>query len=211
MRQHVKDQIVAATGQKLSPVYGRGSRECYRLGGSAPLGNGGDLSPTGEGHVHDMSVPRSRSWGNRYPRWIRAIVSALSRLLIRKPSTREPREPGSFLILQCGLDFTVIVPVTKGHPYTWSTWQWRMGQSQHGQRLQQHIHWRGESIYLEEGEFELQLSPHKELDGSEHPGWVNNFDLLCRGDLLHLYTNKPAPKSGSHRVYYFGNSTDVWG
>ena len=44
------------------------------------------------------------------------------------------------------------------------------------------------------------------------PGHGSNscFQIGRSGPIVHLFTNKPASKSGNHRVYWFGNSRAVW-
>mgnify|MGYP001197867392 CR=1 FL=1 len=174
MRRHARDRIVSEIGLRLTPVYGAGSRHCYRST------NSGDHSPD------EPRRPGGGGGGLGY------------------------QEPGPVLILQCGLDFTVVAPLRADRTGSWSAWKSRMGKAQGGRRLQQHIHRRGQSVSIEERRFTHRLNAHVQGDGTRHNGWVQRFDLLVSGDVLHLFVNKPATKPGAHRVYYFGNSLAVW-
>ena len=117
-----------------------------------------------------------------------------------------------FLLLQCGLDFTVVVPVSPSHPLSWCPWRNRLGKTKDGTRLHQHITRTASGVTLQEQSFAVppRIDTHPDGNGGRHPGWVNNFDLIAEGDLCHLFTNKPDEKAGNTRKYFFGQNPEIW-
>ena len=116
-----------------------------------------------------------------------------------------------FLLLQCGLDFTVVVPVSSSHPLSWCPWRRRLPMNQAG-RLQEHITWATSGITLQEPRFPIhpRIDEHPDENGGRHPGWVNNFGLIAEGDICHLFTNKPNEQPGNIRKYWFGQNPEIW-
>ena len=117
-----------------------------------------------------------------------------------------------FLLLQCGLDFTVVVPVSSKHPLSWYPWRNRFGRTRDRNRLHQHITWSSSGIFLKEEHLPVspRLDSHSDGRGNHHPGWVNNFDLIEAGDIFHLFTNKAAQMDGNTRKYFFGQNPEIW-
>jgi hypothetical protein len=153
MRRHALNQLRQETGLNLTSLHGQPSRHCYLLGDAK---NGCVV------HLY-TNKPNTRPGTHRIYYFGNSVeVWGLKR---------------SFLILQCGLDFTVIAPLDPLHPYSWNRWMNKMGSSQSGTRLQQHIHWDGLGVRIKEKDFTATLSA---LYGGEnsHPGWVNSFGLL---------------------------------
>jgi len=116
-----------------------------------------------------------------------------------------------FLLLQCGLDFTVVVPVSPSHPLSWCQWRRRLPMNQAG-RLQEHITRATSGITLQEPTFPIppRIDEHPDGSGGRHPGWVNNFGLIAGGDVCHLFTNKPNERPGNIRKYWFGQNPEIW-
>ena len=123
-----------------------------------------------------------------------------------------PERAQVFLLLQCGLDFTVVVPVSSKHPLSWFPWRDRFGRTRDGSRLHQHITWSSSGIFLKEEKFPVppRLDSHSDESSSSHPGWVNNFDLIEAGDICHLFTNKPDQMDRNIRKYFFGQNPGIW-
>ena len=128
------------------------------------------------------------------------------------PESADPdRGEQVFLLLQCGLDFTVVVPVSSSHPLSWRPWRHRLPMNQAG-RLQQHITRATSGITLQEPRFSRppRIDEHPDGNGGRHPGWVNNFGLIAEGDVFHLFTNKPNERPGNIRKYWFGQNPAIW-
>ena len=117
-----------------------------------------------------------------------------------------------FLLLQCDLDFTVVVPVNSAHPLSWCPWRNRLGRTRDGSRLHQHITRTSSEIVLREQSFPIppRLDAHRDGNGETHPGWVNNFDLIAEGDTFHLFTNRADSPGGTTRKYFFGQNPEIW-
>lgn len=136
MRNHALEKLQQASGTKPVPAGNRGSRHCYRTGPDGPYFHIYTNKPK-------VRTPRHRIYffGNTETVW---------------------EDDDSVLLLQCGLDFTVVAPIV-----AWGTYRDRMGLAQEGHRLEQHVHWEEPLVQLREREdFVLNLDP-----------WVNNFDL----------------------------------
>ena len=116
-----------------------------------------------------------------------------------------------FLLLQCGLDFTVVVPVSSSHPLSWCQWRGRLPMTKAG-RLQEHITKATSGITLQEPRFPVppRIDAHPDGNGGRHPGWVNNFGLIAGGDVFHLFTNKPNERAGNIRKFWFGQNPEIW-
>jgi len=148
-----------------------------------------------------------------------AIHSPLSNNCYRATRLKTPGSDGHgndrkdqvFLLLQCGLDFTVVIPVSSSHPLTWCPWRHRLPMNQAG-RLQQHITRATSGITLQEPKFPRppRIDEHPDENGGRHPGWVNNFGLIAEGDIFHLFTNKPNERPGNIRKYWFGQNPAIW-
>ena len=117
-----------------------------------------------------------------------------------------------FLLLQCGLDFTVVVPASPSHPLSWHSWRSCLGRTKDGSRLHQHVTRNSSGITLQEPRFSdpPRIDQHPDGNGGRHPGWVNNFGLIAEGDIFHLFTNKPNEQAGSTRKYWFGQKREIW-
>lgn len=136
MRNHALQKLQEATGTRPLPTGNRGSQNCYRTSPDGPVFHIYTNKPK-------VRAPRHRIYffGNNEAVW---------------------EDHDSVLLLQCGLDFTVVAPIV-----AWGTYRDRMGLAQGGRRLEQHVHWEEPLVQLREREgFVLNLDP-----------WVNNFDL----------------------------------
>jgi len=175
----------------------------------------GPLDPTKEG----MKREALQQFLNSTDLVPMAIHSPLSNNCYRGTRLETPgsdghgndREDQVFLLLQCGLDFTVVVPVSSSHPLSWRPWRHRLPMNQAG-RLQQHITRATSGITLQEPKFPRppRIDEHPDGNGGRHPGWVNNFGLIAEGDVFHLFTNKPNERPGNIRKYWFGQNPAIW-
>lgn len=137
MRSHALQKLEDATGTRPLRTNNRVSRHCYRTGPDGPFVHIYTNKP-------NVRSPRHRIYffGNNEIVW---------------------GNDDSILLLQCGLDFSVVAPIAD-----WKSYQDRMGQADGGRRLEQHVHWEDPLVQLREKEgFVLDLDQ-----------WVNGFNLV---------------------------------
>lgn len=165
MRLHARQQIEEFTGETLQRVSGQPSQQCFRFGNKGPLL-----------HLH-VNKPALRRDSSR-------------RVYFFGEAAEVWDDSDAFLVLQCGLDFTLLVPIADWLPY-----KDQMGVSRGGARINQHIHlfkelveatdgvsWFEERVELcERDGFRLSLDGWG--GGSGRLDWVNNFfPLIDRAD-----------------------------
>ncbi len=145
MRSHALQKIEEATGHRLVQKWDRHSDLCYQVGPGGPyfhiFTNKPAIRAVRVNHLGNATQHRVYFHGNLAPVW---------------------DDPESVLVLQCGLDFSVVAPIPD-----WSCYRDRMGISQGGKRLEQHVHWDKPLVEIRERDgFLLNLEP-----------WVDNFCL----------------------------------
>ena len=147
MRLHARQQIEESTGETLRRVSGQRVQHCFRLR------NGGPLV-----HLHVNKPAQRRS-------------NPAHRVYFFGEAAAVWDDSDGFLVLQCGLDFTLLAPIADWRPY-----QDRVGVAGGGARINQHVHWlEGERVELRERNgFRLRL----DSGDSGLPNWVNNFSPL---------------------------------
>jgi hypothetical protein len=136
MRDTALDGVAAATGSRPRRS-GRGNAQTYRVGDG----------PT----IYLRTNKPNQLAGDHRVYWFGLYLQVW-------------QDPNAFFVLQCGLDFTLVVPVGE-----WLPIRDDLGHASGGRQRQPHVHRDGATIELREaGGFTHDLTP-----------WVNSWDLLA--------------------------------